>query len=72
MTIEENLNNRFGPIIPLPGLAALFDRSPEALRMFLRSNAELAHRINNAKLKVGRRLYFRTSEIAHVLNDAAK
>lgn len=68
MTMEENLINRFGPLIPLTGLAALFDRSPEALRMFLRSDADLAQRINTAKLKVGRRLYFRTSDIAQVLS----
>lgn len=68
MTIEETLVTRFGPLIPLAGLASLLDRSPEAVRMFLRSNAQLAQQMNTAKLKVGRRLYFRTSEIAQVLN----
>lgn len=70
MTIEENLVGRFGPLIPLAGLAALLDRSPEAVRMFLRSNSDLANNINTAKLKVGRRLYFRTSEVAHLLSGA--
>lgn len=60
--------DRFGPLIPLSGLAVLLDRSPEAARMFLRSDSELAFRINSAKLKVGRRLYFRTAEIAKVLS----
>lgn len=68
MTIEENLIERFGPLIPLAGLAALLDRSPEAIRMFLRSNNELAKHINAAKLKVGRRLYFRSAEIAQCLS----
>lgn len=68
MTIEQNLIERFGPLIPLAGLAALLDRSPEAIRMFLRSNNELAKHINTAKLKVGRRLYFRSAEIAQCLN----
>jgi len=68
MTIEENLIERFGPLIPLAGLAALLDRSPEAIRMFLRSNNELAKNINTAKLKVGRRLYFRSAEIAQCLS----
>jgi len=66
MTIEESLVGRFGPLMPLAGLASLLDRSPEAARMFLRSDSELAQRINTAKLKVGRRLYFRTAEIAKV------
>lgn len=69
MTVEENLLERFGPLIPLAGLAKLLDRSPEAIRMFLRSNSDLAHRINSTKLKVGRRLYFRASEVAHVLSS---
>lgn len=68
MTMEEKLIDRFGPLMPLSGLAMLLDRSPEAARMFLRSDNELASRINTAKLKVGRRLYFRTAEIAEVLN----
>jgi hypothetical protein len=68
MTIEENLVERFGPLMPLAGLASLLDRSPEAVRMYLRSDSELAQRINTAKLKVGRRLYFRTMEVARVLN----
>jgi hypothetical protein len=72
MTIEQNLIERFGPLIPLAGLAALLDRSPEAIRMFLRSNNELAKNINTAKLKVGRRLYFRSAEIAQCLSTKEK
>ncbi|XXG31296.1 MAG: DNA-binding protein [Ferrovum myxofaciens] len=72
MTMEENLVERFGPLIPLSGLAALLDRSPEAVRMFLRTNSELAQRINTAKVKIGRRLFFRTLDIAQFLNSDAK
>jgi len=68
MTLEENLIQRFGPLMPLAGLATLIDRSPEAARMYLRSNSELAEKINTAKLKIGRRLYFRTIEVARYLN----
>jgi hypothetical protein len=68
MTMEETLVSQFGPLIPLAGLATLLDRSPEAVRMFLRSNSDLAQHINTAKLKVGRRLYFRTSDVAQILD----
>lgn len=70
--MEENLVTRFGPLMPLAGLATVLDRSPEAVRMFLRSNSDLAQYINKSKLKVGRRLYFRTSEVAYVLSGAQK
>lgn len=68
MTLESNLVERYGPLIPLSGLAGLLDRSPEATRMFLRSGGEMAKRINTAKVRVGRRLYFRTTQIAAVLS----
>ncbi|WP_211454207.1 DNA-binding protein [Collimonas antrihumi] len=68
MTMEESLVERFGPLIPLSGLAVLLDRSPEAVRMFLRTNSELAQHINTAKVKIGRRLFFRTSDIAQFLS----
>lgn len=71
-TLEENLVNRFGPLIPLAGLAMVLNRSPEAARMFLRSNCDLARTINTTKIKVGRRLYFRTLEVAHCLSGEAK
>lgn len=72
MTLEESLINHFGPLMPLAALASLLDRSPEAVRMFLRSNSDLAQHINTAKLKIGRRLYFRSSEIAQCLAGEAK
>jgi|CXWL01.1.fsa_nt_gi hypothetical protein len=72
MKIEESLIAKFGPLMSLAGLAALLDRSPEAARMFLRSNCALAYEINTAKLKVGRRLYFRTVEIARFLSGNEK
>lgn len=72
MTMEQNLVDRFGPLIPLAKLAVLLDRSPEAVRMFLRSNSSLAEQMNGAKLKIGRRLYFRTADVAQVLSGEAK
>jgi hypothetical protein len=69
MTIEESLIARFGPLIPLAGLATILDRSPEAVRMFLRSNSELAKQLNTAKVKVGRRLFFRATDIARTFSE---
>ncbi|WP_313706082.1 DNA-binding protein [Massilia sp.] len=71
MTIEENLVGRFGPLMPLAGLADILNRSPEAVRMYLRSNGEFAQQINMAKLKIGRRLYFRTTEVARLLDGGS-
>ena len=68
MTIEEALVTKYGPLMSVTALSSVLDRSPESVRVFIRSNGESAQRLNLAKVKVGRRLYFRTAEIAEVLN----
>jgi hypothetical protein len=68
MTIEEVLVKQYGPILSLVELAMILDRSPDGLRASLRSSGEWVSRINAARLRLGRRVYFRTSEIANVLD----
>jgi hypothetical protein len=68
MTIEEVLVKQYGPILSLAELATIIDRSPDGLRASLRSSGEWVTRINAARLRLGRRVYFRTSEIANVLD----
>lgn len=68
MTIEDALLHRFGPLLSIAQLAAILDRSPNGLRISLRTTNEWTQRINAAKLKLGRRVYFRTAEIAQVLS----
>ena len=50
-------------------LAKVLDRSAEGLRVSLRNDTEWARQLNAAKMKLGRRVYFRTSQIAEVLSD---
>lgn len=69
MNIEDSLLERFGPLLSLPQLANVLDRSPDGLRISLRSNNPWATEINKTKLKVGRRLYFRTSQIGGLLDS---
>jgi hypothetical protein len=69
MTIEESLIQRFGPLLSLAHLAAILDRSPDGLRVSLRSGGDWASKVNQARLKIGRRVYFRTSHVAAILSD---
>lgn len=69
MTLEEHLIDRFGPLIPMAALAGMLDRTPASTRMFLRANCGLAQQLNAAKLKVGRRIFFRTTQVAQCLSD---
>jgi len=68
MTIEEVLVKEYGPLLSFAELAMILDRSPDGLRTSLRSSGEWVSRINASRLRLGRRVYFRTSEIANVLD----
>lgn len=69
MTIEETLLQRYGPLLSIGQLASVLDRSPDGLRISLRSSNEWANRLNTSRLKIGRRVYFRTSQVAQMFSD---
>ena len=64
---ENSLLRRYGPLMNITQLASILDRSPDGLRVTLRSSCEWVRKINAARLQLGRRVYFRTTEIAEVL-----
>lgn len=68
MQIEEALTKQYGPLLSVAQLAKVLDRSKEGLRISLRTESDWSRPINAAKLKLGRRVYFRTAEIAQVLS----
>lgn len=68
MQIEEALTQKYGPLMSAAQLATVLDRSVEGLRISLRSDSEWSKPINSARLKLGRRVYFRTAEVAKVLS----
>jgi hypothetical protein len=67
MHIEEALTGQYGPLLSMAQLAKVLDRSAEGLRVSLRNDTEWAKQLNAAKMKLGRRVYFRTAEIAKFL-----
>ena len=64
---ENSLLKLYGPLMNLADLASMLDRSPDGLRVTLRSSGEWVDKINGARLQLGRRVYFRTVEIAEAL-----
>ncbi|VVE54407.1 DNA-binding protein [Pandoraea anhela] len=67
LKIEEVLMSQYGPLLSLAHLAKILDRSADGLRQGLYVESDWSARINAAKLKVGKRVYFRTSDIARFL-----
>lgn len=57
----------YGPLITLPKLAQILDRQADGVRMTLFGNSSYAKRLNKAKVRLGRRLYFRTLDVAKIL-----
>lgn len=68
MQIEEVLTKLYGPVLNLAQLAQVLHRSAEGLRVSLRCDSDLSRSINAARIKLGRRVYFRTAEISKVLS----
>ena len=64
---EETLIRQYEPLLVINQLAGILDRSPGGLRTALRSSGEWVNKINATRLRSGRRLYFRTVEVADVL-----
>lgn len=50
-------------------LAQELHRSPDGLRISLRSNAGWASQVNAARKKFGRRVYFDTAKIAAIIDE---
>lgn len=68
-TIEETLLEKYGALLTIADLAEVLSRSVEGTRLSLRSRTSWSERVNAARLKIGRRVYFRTCEIAQFLSE---
>lgn len=68
MTTETHLLEKHGPLMTLPAVAALLDRSVGGIRLGLRSNAPWAMQLRQARRKLGKRVYFRTSLVAALVD----
>ncbi len=66
---EETLLNLYGPLLSISALAKVLYRSPDGLRISLRRSNEWSEQINLARKKIGRRVYFKTSQIARFLDS---
>ena len=59
--------DRYGPLLTLAQLAQMLNRSADGMRMALREASPYAERLNAAKVRIGRRIYFRTPDVANLI-----
>lgn len=71
LTTTEFLMSKYGPLLSLSQLAALLDRSADGVRLSLLSDNAFSRQIRPTKIKLGRRVYFKTEMVAKVISGEA-
>ncbi len=69
MTTEEQLIERYGILLSLDDLAEVLKRSRDGLHIALHGNSEFARTWYSAKKKIGRRVYFRASDVSRLIDE---
>lgn len=69
METRSALEQQFGVLMTLDQLAKLLDRSREGLRVTMHSNSDLGTQLQLARIKIGRRIHFKTALIAKILGS---
>lgn len=69
MDIERLLFDKYGPLLTLTQTAEILHRSPDGLRVSLFKDNALSRKLNPAKCKIGRRVYFSVEAIAKILGE---
>ena len=69
-TLADRLVERWGELLTYDALGKVMHRSPDGLRLSLAQNRfGWAQRVNAAKVKIGRRVLFRTAQIAALIDE---
>ena len=67
MSFDEVLLAKYGPLMTLPDLAETLKRSVEGVRNGLTKDMEPYRKIREARVRIGRRVYFQTLKIAAII-----
>lgn len=71
ITTAELLVNKYGVLLSLEATAQLLNRSKDGLRVSLSRQSDIAEQLNKAKVKLGRRVMFKASAIAEIIDAAS-
>lgn len=72
MTTEEILLKKYdgSPLLSLSQVAEVLQRSPEGLRITLRSDNELSRKLKPNRVKIGRRVFFKLTAIVNLIEES--
>lgn len=63
------LQAKYGPLLTLKQLAEVLHRSQESLRVSLHRNSEYSNTLREARKRIGRRVYFKSSDITKLIDS---
>lgn len=69
MRTEDRLVQKFGVLMTLADLAEVLNRSQDGLRMTMHGKSDLGLLLRQARRKIGRRVHFRTEDIARIVDE---
>jgi hypothetical protein len=69
LTIEQMLLEKHGPLLTIAQVAQLLNRSPNGLRVTLRARGPVSEKLSGARVKLGRRVHFKTHLIAQLIES---
>lgn len=67
LTIEAQLLELFGPLLTPDNLATVLHRKPGGMKAALNTPGSVKDQFEPAYVKIGRRVYYRASDVAEVL-----
>lgn len=68
MTAADYLIRQYGLLMTISDVASVLGRSPDGVRVMLYADSDLARKLKPTMIRVGRRIYFRTLQVAEELN----
>lgn len=71
MTTEESIRALFSgaPLLSIEQLAEVLHRSKDGLRISLSGDNEVSRKFLHCKVRIGRRIFFRTAEVAKAIDQ---
>lgn len=70
MRTDQTLRAFENPLLTLPALADLLARTPAGLRATMQTQTDFATALRGARVKLGRRIYFRRDLIEQLIVEA--
>ena len=67
MKFEEQMIEKYGPLLTITAAAKILDRSPDGFRVSLHRSDPMSIKLKSIKRSIGRRVYFPTDEFFQII-----